>query len=212
MENRLIYKTAGIHPEFQNEYKRKMNNKQENFINKPGIKSVPLQITLEEDWFDPNKGWEKMNMMLDEHYPEQKENKDLQKISKEYEKGIEELRNHPSQNDSFCFMGDQYIPDMQEDIPTTKGKKESEGKLHVEYNWDFLESQFRRMGRNKIKYDEGNWTKPMDVNELKKALMRHTLEILKGNYEDDGDRLGHLSAIALNAMFLSYQIEKYKKQ
>lgn len=97
-----------------------------------------------------------------------------------------------------------------DDLRPKIGKKESNGKLHIEYNWDFLEAQFRRMGKNKAKYNEGNWTKPMDISELKKALMRHTLEILKGNYEDDGDEYGHLAAIALNVSFIEYQLKNYK--
>lgn len=211
MENRLIYKTAGIHPEFQNEYKRKMNIKQENFINKPGIKSVPFQITLEEDWFDPNKGWEKMNMMLDEHYPEQKENKDLQKISKEYEKGIEELRNHPSQNDFFYLLGDQYIFNAQEDTSVTKGKKESEGKLFYELDWDFIEALAKRMAENKHgKYAVFNWKKQIDKEGLKQAAMRHMIEVMKDNYKDDNNPYGHLLSVALNMMMLIYQLKNYE--
>jgi hypothetical protein len=48
----------------------------------------------------------------------------------------------------------------------------------------------------------------MEVEQLKQALFRHSLEIMKGNYHDE-DKLDHLDAIALNAMFIKYQIKHY---
>ncbi len=87
------------------------------------------------------------------------------------------------------------------------GIKESEGKLNIEYDWDFLKAQMIRMSKNKAKYPKNNWKKPMDIEELKDALFRHTLEVMDNNFEDDGDELGHLSAIALNALFIYYQIK-----
>lgn len=121
-------------------------------------------------------------------YAETVDKTELKQLSEDYANEIEKMR--------------------EEDL--TKGKKESNGKLHIEYNWDFLEAQFRRMGRNKVKYDEGNWTKPMDVDELKKALMRHVLCVMKGDMSDDGDEYGHLAAIALNVSFIDYQLKNYK--
>lgn len=89
-----------------------------------------------------------------------------------------------------------------------EGKKESEGKLNVEYDWDFLKAQMDRMAKNKSKYPKNNWKKPMDIESLKDALFRHTLEVMSDNFEDDEDKLGHLSAIALNAMFIFNHLKK----
>jgi hypothetical protein len=91
------------------------------------------------------------------------------------------------------------------------GIKESKGKLNIEYDWDFLKAQMIRMAKNKDKYPKNNWRKPMDIGELKDALFRHTLEVMEDNYDDDGDDLGHLSAIALNSMFIFNNLFKNKK-
>lgn len=90
------------------------------------------------------------------------------------------------------------------------GVKESENKLNIEYDWNFLKAQMNRMSKNKAKYPKYNWKKPIDIEELKDALFRHTLEVMDNNFEDDGDELGHLSAIALNSMFVFYQLKKTK--
>ena len=99
-------------------------------------------------------------------------------------------------------------PDKLLKIEPKQGKKESDGKLHVEYDWSFLEAQLKRMGKNMIRYAEGNWKKEMNVDELKKALFRHVLCVMSDNFEDDGDALGHLVAIALNSMFIHHQMLK----
>jgi hypothetical protein len=45
----------------------------------------------------------------------------------------------------------------------------------------------------------------MDIEELKQALFRHTIEVMKWEYTDN-DELDHLSAIACNAQFIYYQL------
>jgi hypothetical protein len=87
------------------------------------------------------------------------------------------------------------------------GKKESEGKQHVEYDWEFLQAQMTRVGKNKHKYKFENWKNPIDIHSLKDALLRHTMEVMKGNYTDENVELDHLSAVALNAMFIYYQLK-----
>ncbi len=99
-----------------------------------------------------------------------------------------------------------------EAIPSSSdGHKESNGKQEFELDWDFIESMAKRMAKNKTKYGRDNWKKPMDIESLKQALFRHCFEIMKGNYPDDGDALGHLPAIALNAMFLFFQVNNQHK-
>ena len=97
--------------------------------------------------------------------------------------------------------------DKETAVPEETGQKESSGKLHVEYDFEFLVEQLERMGKNKEKYEEGNWKKPINIDELKKSLFRHVLEVMQGRYEDDGAEYGHLAAIALNAMFIYRQLK-----
>lgn len=85
--------------------------------------------------------------------------------------------------------------------------KETKGKLFYELDFDFITKMAERMASNKGKYEPYNWQKLDNVEELKQALFRHVLEIMKGNYEDDNRELGHLEAIALNCMFLNYQLK-----
>ena len=88
-----------------------------------------------------------------------------------------------------------------------EGIKESEGKLNYELDWGFIQQIAERMSQNKGKYEPYNWTKPMDVEKLKQSLFRHVIEVMKGNYLDDGREFGHLESIALNAMMINYQLK-----
>ena len=86
------------------------------------------------------------------------------------------------------------------------GKKELEGKLNYELDWEFITQMAEKMSLNKGKYEPYNWQKPIDVELLKQSLFRHVIEVMKGNYVDDNRELGHLESIALNAMFIHYQM------
>lgn len=84
------------------------------------------------------------------------------------------------------------------------GYKENQNKLNYELDWMFIQGMAERMSSNKKKYAPYNWQKPMKIEEIKQALFRHVMEVMKGNFLDDGRKLGHLEAIALNSMFLFY--------
>lgn len=88
-----------------------------------------------------------------------------------------------------------------------KGFKEKDNKLSYELDWEFLEALAQRMSSNKGKYKPYNWKKPVEVEDLKQSLFRHVIEVMKGEYKDDGRAFGHLEAIALNAMFINYQLK-----
>lgn len=92
------------------------------------------------------------------------------------------------------------------------GIKESEGKTTYELDWHFIELMALRMSKNKGKYPPYNWQKPIEIEELKQSLIRHVIEVMKGNYEDDGDDMGHITAAALNCMMISYQLRQINKQ
>lgn len=91
-----------------------------------------------------------------------------------------------------------------------QGKKETDGKLPIEFDWEFLEGVLSRIAQNKGKYEPYNWTKPMDIDKLKESLFRHTLEVMKGNLQDENDEFGHLFALVCNAMFIFRQEKNVK--
>lgn len=89
-----------------------------------------------------------------------------------------------------------------------KGVKKTEGKLYYELSWEFIEEMAKRMANNKSdKYPLYNWKKNIDVEELKQAINRHHIEVMKGNYRDEGEVLGHIVSYACNAMMLWEQLK-----
>lgn len=91
-----------------------------------------------------------------------------------------------------------------------QGYKESDGKLEYELDWEFIEAIAKRMQKAKVKYGKDNWKKPIDPETLKQATLRHLIEVMKGNYSDDGSELGHIEALANNAMMLWHQLKNHK--
>jgi hypothetical protein len=205
-------KPSGIHPEFQNEYKRKMNTS-----------NIQLQEALEAlNTYPAQKGWEKMEKLLDEHYPKdnillpykqekspyrkywepipQKDDEDLKKMQDNFLRELELIRKTEQERTTK----------HDEQINVKQGVKESDGKLDYELDWTFITLMAEVMSKNKGKYPPYNWKKSMDIEKLKQALLRHTIAVMNGEYNDDGIQLGHLASIALNAMFIRYQIIKNK--
>lgn len=86
-----------------------------------------------------------------------------------------------------------------------EGLKDKKDKLDYELDWDFITSMAEKMQLNKDKYPPYNWKKPMDIENLKQALFRHTIQVMKNNFNDQNE-LDHLSSIALNAMFIYCQL------
>ena len=89
-----------------------------------------------------------------------------------------------------------------------KAYKETEGKLFYELDFEFITQMAERMASNKGKYEPYNWQKLDNIEDLKQSLFRHVLEIMDGNYEDDNRAKGHLEAVAINAMFINYQLKR----
>lgn len=100
------------------------------------------------------------------------------------------------------------------DLSDKQGFKDSKGKQWVEYDWEFLKLQMERLGKFKIenggKYEKDNWKLPMDVEELKNSLFRHTLDLMEGKLDDEG-KFGTLTAISLNSMFIFNQLKNENK-
>ena len=95
----------------------------------------------------------------------------------------------------------------KETMEYLQGVKETEGKLNYELDWEFIQQMAERMSQNKGKYEPYNWKRPMEVEKLKQSLFRHVVEVMKGNYSDDGRDFGHFESIALNSMMINYQLK-----
>lgn len=92
-----------------------------------------------------------------------------------------------------------------------KPTKISEGKLFWEMNWDYLEGVAKRMQANKgNKYEKFAWKKGVDIDEINQAILRHTVEIMKGNTTDDTE-YGHYEALCCNAMLAVHELKKKEK-
>lgn len=91
---------------------------------------------------------------------------------------------------------------------TETAYKETEGKLFYELDFEFITQMAERMASNKGKYEPYNWQKLDNIEDLKQSLFRHVLEVMKDNYQDDNRAKGHLEAVAINAMFINYQLKR----
>ena len=100
--------------------------------------------------------------------------------------------------------GIEIIKEVQKE---KQGVKETEGKLNYELDWEFIQQMAERMSQNKDKYEPYNWKRPMEIEKLKQSLFRHVVEVMKGNYSDDGREFGHFESIALNSMMINYQLK-----
>lgn len=93
--------------------------------------------------------------------------------------------------------------------------KETEGKLYYELSWEFIEEMAKRMQYHKNgKYELYNWkNKPMTpkgIDDMKQAINRHHIEVMKGNYDDGEEFLGHIVSYATNSMILWGQLKLNK--
>ena len=87
------------------------------------------------------------------------------------------------------------------------GYKETEKKLVYDIDFDYVKKMAERMQLNRDKYPVGNWKQPLEVEDLKQALFRHTMEIMKGNYSDE-QKYGHLVALGCNAFMIIEQLKQ----
>lgn len=90
------------------------------------------------------------------------------------------------------------------------GFKENKDKLIYDIDFEYVTLMAERMQLNRHKYPVGNWKKSLNVYELKQALFRHTIEIMKDNYNDE-QKFGHLVAIGCNAFMIIEQLKQNDK-
>lgn len=91
--------------------------------------------------------------------------------------------------------------------------KDDNGKLFHEIDFMFIKDISERMASNKSngKYEPFNWKRPMSQEGIEKILQagwRHMLELMDGNYEDDGRPFGHLEGVVSNLMIANYHLRK----
>jgi hypothetical protein len=106
--------------------------------------------------------------------------------------------------DSFRI---KYDPDRH--LIKSQGVKETTGKITYEFDWEFIEAAAKRMAKNKDKYPPYNWKKSIDIEDIKQAINRHHIEVMKGNYKDGDDELGHIESYLCNSMMLWHQLKNY---
>lgn len=111
----------------------------------------------------------------------------------------EEINTHPVLQDLL----------QQQKNEAQKPTKQSDGKLFYELDFDFLTEMAKRMAANKNgKYERFGWKKGLPLEEVKQAGLRHYLEVMKGNYEDDGEKYGHIVATAINCMLMLHELKR----
>ena len=94
-----------------------------------------------------------------------------------------------------------------------KPTKIIEGKLFYELDFEFITMLAQRMelGKQNGKYEKYKWKEGIDVEQLNQAILRHLLEVLKGNLEDEGQKYGHYMAIVANIMMSIHELKKNRK-
>lgn len=115
-----------------------------------------------------------------------------------------------SKNNSFELSEDKEVLTVRED---KEAFKDDAGKLFYEIDFEFIKHIAERMASNKVngKYEPFNWKKPMSEKSIEgilHATFRHMLELMQGNYEDDGRPFGHLEAVASNIMIINHHVRK----
>lgn len=114
---------------------------------------------------------------------------------------------------AFSILIDEVV---EEDTVIDKEPyKETEGKLYYELSWEFIEEMAKRMQYHKNgKYELYNWKNklmtPKGIDDMKQAINRHHIEVMKGNYDDGEEFLGHIVSYATNAMILWEQLKLNK--
>lgn len=97
---------------------------------------------------------------------------------------------------------------MTASVVSSEGLKESNGKIsYQEIDWDFIDLIARRMNQNKEKYPINNWKKPMDIQLLMDASLRHLRKMQQPIIDDTESFQKHLAAVCCNMMFINYQLK-----
>ena len=94
-----------------------------------------------------------------------------------------------------------------------QGIKDNKDKLFYELDFRFIQAMAQRMADNKSgKYPRWNWKKSMNIEELKQATFRHMIEVMDGNYDDEGKAFDHIVAVANNAMMMWHRLKVERQE
>lgn len=153
-------------------------------------------------WLQKNDGWYGLKLSLFKEY--------IDKYCLYYHGNVKKWYFTTDMYNSTCAteLFTDHIPEVEKKSEQATAYKETSNKLNYELDFNFITQMAERMAQNKHKYEPYNWQKLDNIEDLKQALLRHVLDVLKGNYKDDGREFAHLESIALNAMFINYQLNK----
>jgi hypothetical protein len=118
----------------------------------------------------------------------------------------------------FCGVKMIYSPLLNDWIQTLEKKdilerkKSNKDKLKMSLvEPEFIEEIAKVLTDASKKYDDDSWKNVEDAEKkYKDALLRHTMQYLKGIETDNESGLPHLSHMATNIMFLAYFSRKDK--
>lgn len=126
-----------------------------------------------------------------------------------YEVPTEKTEKEEKVRVNFYKIKNRVVSENEVNKNALEGIKETKGKLYYELSWEFVEEMAKRMANNKSdKYPLYNWKKNIDIEDLKQAINRHHIEVMKGNYRDGSEILGHIVSYACNSMMLWEQLNK----
>ena len=196
--------------------KEALENFRQSLLNNRNL-NIPVEDILSILWSDDAEVLQKIfNKCIKEIHAEDIRNnvkmKSLKNAMEGYKLGRQKQNNtsNPLSNNRTGVLPKEQvnIPLFNEFKKETEGIKETEGKLYYELSWEFIEEMAKRMSNNKSdKYPRFNWKKNIDVEDLKQAINRHHIEVMKGNYRDGEELLGHIVSYACNSMMLWEQLK-----
>ena len=94
-----------------------------------------------------------------------------------------------------------------EEIPAEKLKNDEGKPEYDRLNWGVLAeiNAVHKMGDEK--YTRDSWKQGIELSRLCNAIIRHTSQILRGNFIDDESGLNHSSHVAASAEMLTYYLQ-----
>lgn len=163
-------------------------------------------------WYNTPEGGDYWLDVAEGQFPEEAKNTNIDEILNGSDEKLKAKLEEAAQNLLFDSTLESRQLSNIEQVAENFGIKESSGKLSYELDWEFIKSMAERMEKNKGKYPPYQWWhKKMNLEDMINGLKRHSVEIFMGEFEDDGEPLGHLDAIACNAMMIKRQLLNFGK-
>lgn len=175
------------------------------------VPSTPQMEKLKPIRIDEDKIFEEWGMTCKQHLEWLKSVK-KNAVNKARQEKVKKVLDDVIKDDTI-FNSNRAERDTMEFLK--KPYKETEGKLYYELSWEFVEAMAQRMQYHKNgKYELYNWKKnpmtPKGIDDMKQAINRHHIEVMKGNHNDGEEILGHIVSYATNSMILWEQLKLNK--